>query len=307
MKAVYYIVLTVALFLGVASVDAQILDGPPGRHLGTEVNHEEGYLSVASGTGDAPTWAKNGAMVYAWALDRGRIRAMKNLAEQLDAVYITSENTIRDVKEGESLITKNVKVAVETIVLWAEDLEWKQDGDQNWVVKLGIPQDGPQGMAEALRPVAVLIEEERKGEQPENYQTPDLESAKDDRTFMNTNYTGVVINVDKREPVKLVQFPRILSTNHRVVYSVLDAEYASSYGAVGYGKRDDNGTLSPQRLHDRIGDNPLVVEAVRVKNGGDMMVSIADAAKIAYIDQTSDVLKECRVAFVVGLLPQLEE
>ena len=84
---------------------------------------------------------------------------------------------------------------------------------------------------------------------------------------------------------------------------MLNASFATQFGAVGYGTGVD--PCAPERLGERIGDNPLIVKALDVKGRGDLVVSTDDAAKIAYVDQRTNVVKECRVAFIVNQLPGL--
>ena len=95
------------LFVFTDIAQAQSAGEFPGTHIATEVNHEEGYLQVAFGIGTPPPWATTGAMKFAWALDRGRSRALANLAVQIGKISLTSEHRIEDLKNKARNLAKS--------------------------------------------------------------------------------------------------------------------------------------------------------------------------------------------------------
>ena len=92
--------------------------------------------------------------------------------------------------------------------------------------------------------------------------------------------------------------PRILNQSGSVVYGPgqYSRDYAASNGVVGYSKSLDKAKEDP-----RVQGNPLVIRASSTSgaSAADMVVSNADAGKIARADGTAGLLGNCRVMFVL--------
>ena len=89
--------------------------------------------------------------------------------------------------------------------------------------------------------------------------------------------------------------PRILTENDRVVYDVTRADRAHDRGMVGYIDRPDH-----PAIRDRTGPQPLFIRAEWVQEKIDLIVSVEDAGRIVHADQFTNILAECRVAFVLS-------
>ena len=92
--------------------------------------------------------------------------------------------------------------------------------------------------------------------------------------------------------------PRILNQSGSVVYGPgqYSRDYAASNGVVGYSKSLDKAKEDP-----RVQGNPIVIRASSTSgaSAADMVVSNADAGKIARADGTAGLLGNCRVMFVL--------
>ena len=92
--------------------------------------------------------------------------------------------------------------------------------------------------------------------------------------------------------------PRILNQSGGVVYGPgqYSRDYAASNGVVGYSKSIDKAKEDP-----RVQGNPLVIRANSTSgtSAADMVVSNADAGKIARADGTAGLLGNCRVMFIL--------
>jgi hypothetical protein len=92
--------------------------------------------------------------------------------------------------------------------------------------------------------------------------------------------------------------PRILNQSGGVVYGPgqYSRDYAASNGVVGYSK-----SLEKAKEDPRVQGNPLVIRANSTSgtSAADMVVSNADAGKIARADGTAGLLGNCRVMFIL--------
>mgnify|MGYP001296469487 FL=1 len=92
--------------------------------------------------------------------------------------------------------------------------------------------------------------------------------------------------------------PRILNQSGSVVYGPgqYSRDYAASNGVVGYSK-----SLVKAKEDPRVQGNPLVIRASSTSgaSAADMIVSNADAGKIARADGTAGLLGNCRVMFIL--------
>ena len=92
--------------------------------------------------------------------------------------------------------------------------------------------------------------------------------------------------------------PRILNQSGSVVYGPgqYSRDYAASTGVVGYSK-----SLEKAKEDPRVQGNPLVIRASSTSgaSAADMIVSNADAGKIARADGTAGLLGNCRVMFIL--------
>ena len=92
--------------------------------------------------------------------------------------------------------------------------------------------------------------------------------------------------------------PRILNQSGSVVYGPgqYSRDYAASNGVVGYSK-----SLEKAKEDPRVQGNPLVIRASSTSgaSAADMIVSNADAGKIARADGTAGLLGNCRVMFIL--------
>ncbi len=92
--------------------------------------------------------------------------------------------------------------------------------------------------------------------------------------------------------------PRIMNQSGSVVYGPgqYSRDYAASNGVVGYAKSMDQAKADP-----RVQGNPLVIRGSSVSgsSGADMVISNADAGKVARADGGAGLLGNCRVMFVL--------
>ena len=109
--------------------------------------------------------------------------------------------------------------------------------------------------------------------------------------------TGIIID-GKGLGLRPAMSPRIMNQSGSVVYGPgqYSRDYAASNGVVGYSKSLDKAKQDP-----RVQGNPIVIRASSTSgaSAADMVVSNADAGKIARADGTAGLLGNCRVMFVL--------
>ena len=92
--------------------------------------------------------------------------------------------------------------------------------------------------------------------------------------------------------------PRILNQGGSVVYGPgqYSRDYAAANGVAGYAK-----SLDQAKSDTRVQGNPLVIRAASTSGStsADVIISNADAGKLAVADGAAGLLKNCRVMFVL--------
>lgn len=112
-----------------------------------------------------------------------------------------------------------------------------------------------------------------------------------------TNYTGIVIDC-RGFPLTPCLFPKIYNELNEEVYSVnfADVNHLVQNGLVLY-------TTADEYDDTRVGSNPLQVQAMGVFGNAltDIKLSSLDARRIHASKNNIKLLKECRVAIIIGL------
>jgi hypothetical protein len=92
--------------------------------------------------------------------------------------------------------------------------------------------------------------------------------------------------------------PRILNQGGSVVYGPgqYSRDYAAANGVAGYAK-----SLDQAKSDTRVQGNPLIIRAASTSgsSSADVIISNADAGKLAVADGAAGLLKNCRVMFVL--------
>ena len=92
--------------------------------------------------------------------------------------------------------------------------------------------------------------------------------------------------------------PRILNQGGSVVYGPgqYSRDYAAANGVAGYAK-----SLDQAKSDTRVQGNPLIIRAASTSGStsADVIISNADAGKVAIADGAGGLLKNCRVMFVL--------
>ena len=92
--------------------------------------------------------------------------------------------------------------------------------------------------------------------------------------------------------------PRILNQSGSVVYGPgqYSRDYAAANGVAGYAK-----SLDQAKSDTRVQGNPLIIRGASTSGStsADVIISNADAGKLAVADRAAGLLKNCRIMIVL--------
>ena len=184
------------------------------------------------------------------------VDAQRNLAEIMQGVQIDSETILENLSVSSDIVRSKVQGLVQGARIIDEGL----NPDGSYFVKMRVPMYGTQNSI-----ASVALPELRSNVAPEPL--PEVKNTalpkKEVKALRSAGYTGIVVDADNMglEPTFS---PVIYDVNGRVVYGIrnLDYDYAISQGMVAYADTLENATHV-----NRVGDNPLVVNAIGVRGG----------------------------------------
>ena len=263
-------------------------------------NWENGYVEVMVGATADMAETISLAHAYSTALMTARHLAYEKLGETVFGLNLYSDATY----DRQLMIDSNLKTAltakIKNAFVVKEEKKQFNDGSL-WVeVTLGMKMYSKYGLIEpsiesvkrhpvklSPLPEPVTIQEDQ-----------DISSAPAEPVKMDGLYTGLIIDATGigANPAML---PKVLSGNGSVLYGTgkIDKDYIVRYGLMGYQK-----TVADAKNKDRVGDNPLIIQAIKVKgkNKTDFIVSEKDAQRIKIAAAKTNFLKECRVIAVLN-------
>ncbi|HQO08553.1 MAG TPA: hypothetical protein PLK90_00275 [Clostridiales bacterium] len=270
--------------------------------VGAPVYKEDGTveMTVEMSLGDLD-WA--GKVVQVTGIGAGKARPMALRAAELDAkrkilertkgLYLASASMMKD---GAVEMDK-IDALAEGIVKNAHTVKGSEkyfdDGSVEITceVKLGDNLQPIPGFASVLMD-NMDFDEEYPIVPEATYKLSDIVSSTGAAA-----YTGLIIDC-KGVDVRPALAPKVFSQAGTEVYgsSMVSESFATQQGMIGYLK-----DMNKAKENTRIGSNPLIIKAVGVKgeNKADIVLSDADAAKIADAAKTQKFLGECRVMAIL--------
>jgi len=126
---------------------------------------------------------------------------------------------------------------------------------------------------------------------------PEQEQAGTATGVKSGGVTGIIID-GTGLGLRPAMSPRILNQGGSVVYGPgqYSRDYAAANGVAGYAK-----SLDQAKSDTRVQGNPLIIRAASTSGStsADVIISNADAGRLAVADRTAGLLKNCRVMFVL--------
>ena len=126
---------------------------------------------------------------------------------------------------------------------------------------------------------------------------PEQQQASTDTGVKSGGVTGIIID-GTGLGLRPAMSPRILNQGGSVVYGPgqYSRDYAAANGVAGYAK-----SLDQAKSDTRVQGNPLIIRAASTSGStsADVIISNADAGKLAVADGAAGLLKNCRVMIVL--------
>ncbi|MFH0919428.1 MAG: hypothetical protein V1913_03635 [Fibrobacterota bacterium] len=271
MKAIVSLALTI-LFLLTVAVSAQI--------GGTVdwVNRTVKAKGIGAPNPNMPEAAARPAAIRA-----AKQIALRDALELIKGISLNSQTTIKDAMVANDQVSTSVNGFMQGFQFEANP-HYMSDGTVE--IEVTVPMDGSNGFGQAIfGGSANMIPD--KG-------APSVSPA----APRPGAYTGLVIDAKGME-LKPALMPRVLNEADKEIYgsAFVTREFAVKYGMCGYSKS----VSGAQKLADRVGDNPLVIKAVKASgaNKADVVVSNRDADAIQGAAKSMSFLNECRVILVI--------
>jgi predicted nucleic acid-binding Zn-ribbon protein len=133
------------------------------------------------------------------------------------------------------------------------------------------------------------IQRQTGGKLSQFYETPASPSSP---PLSMENYTGLLIDA-RGLPIKPVLAPSILTEKEEKVYGLGVIPTTLTAGAIADYL---SGELDKAKTHERIGDQPLVIKAMKVVNENDVIISDADMKKLKFI---YELLEQQKVSILI--------
>lgn len=198
--------------------------------------------------------------------------AYRYLAEEVDALHVTSTSTVKNLRD----LDDEINTRVEAALRGAKVISAKLESDGSFHATVRLPKNGPQSIAAAVLKPDVAVE--------------DFPKPKFSNIRSEVDYTGLVIDCRGLNLSEAIS-PAIKSAAGTEIYA---------YKNIGYENTLSNGLVeySANVNSSRAGSAPLVVKAVKVSQGCDVIVSDEDADKILAANQSTNFLTNCAVVLV---------
>lgn len=200
--------------------------------------------------------------------------AYRFLSERVDDIHFSATATVRNLRDLDDVI--NTKV--ETVLRGARvmDVRRESDGSFHAIVRLYL-HGNANSLAGAVLGETVEIEDFP----PPKY-----------TNMVSGTYSGLIIDC-RGKNLSTAIAPVIKSADGTEIYAYKNLGYqaAVTNGVIGYSSSVDSGV-------ERAGASPLVVKAVSVSGGCDVVVSDDDADTILAANRATKFLNNCAVVLV---------
>ncbi len=246
------------------------------------INYSQGIIT-ATGIGAIPEYAVNAGQARAMAIRAAKTDARRQLVEMVNGITLTSETTMRN-----RMADEVVKESVSGVIRGAY-----QVGDTRYLSDTSVELTmavSMSGISEIITPPIGFAEPATAGET-----TPPLSTTAVEPTA--AAITGIIVDA-RGLGIRPAMAPKILDQNMGTVYGPgnYTREYAVTNGVAGYSK-----SLESAQEDMRVKGNPLVVNATSVSgaNRTDVVVVNEDVMKINQANSANNVLRDCRVLFLL--------
>ena len=247
------------------------------------INYSQGIIT-ANGIGAIPEYAINAGQARAMAIRAAKVDARRQLVEMVNGITLTSETTMRN-----RMADEVVKESVSGVIRGAYQVgETRYLSDTSVELTMAVSMSG---ISEVITSTIGFAEPTVVG----GAATPVLSTTAVEPTAAAV--TGIIIDA-RGLGIRPAMAPKIIDQNMGTVYGPgnYTREYAVTNGVAGYSK-----SLEAAQEDMRVKGSPLVVKATSVSgaNRTDVVIANADVMKINQANSANNVLRDCRVLFLL--------
>lgn len=208
-----------------------------------------------------------------------RQNAYRNLLELTKSMQLTADQTVGQYMKNRDILLSKIEDRLKGASVVST--RYLSDG----TVKKTLKVDIKGSLLQLLLPDTIVqLEMKTMGEET---------SSPTD----NDKYTGLLVDA-RGVPVKPALVVQLVDEGDQEVYgpAYVSRNYAVKKGFCGYVE-----DIKAPEVEERVGGNPLIVKALRVRSPGssDLVVSNTDASRIRSVVQHLFFLRQCRVLVVV--------
>lgn len=242
----------------------------------------------ATGIGAVPTNASNVGAARANAIRAAKMDALRNLVEAVKDVRITSETTISNNMVESDVITSKV----EAMIRGAQQVgDVRYLSDSSVELTMEVPLGGIMDLVMPTGEGAAALDLGQPAAAAEGT-TASATPAKPGQPI-----TGLIIDA-RGLGIKPSMSPQVLTDGGTVIYGpgAYPRDFAVAQGVVGYHKDP-----AAAATDARVAGNPVTIKGQSTSGsmGTDVVISLADAQRVAGLDGFGEALSACRVMFIL--------
>ena len=249
----------------------------------------------AIGIGFIPENVINAGQARRSAMRIAKQDALRQLIEIVNGVNVTSETTVSG-----AMFDDVIKTQVQGAIRGA-----RQIGQPKYLSDTSVEVVYEVKMADISRVLLPMAEKAPTLTFDDTNVTvsgtvataPEQQQAGTDTGVKSGGVTGIIID-GTGLGLRPAMSPRILNQGGSVVYGPgqYSRDYAAANGVAGYAK-----SLDQAKNDTRVQGNPLIIRAASTSGStsADVIISNADAGRLAVADGAAGLLKNCRVMFVL--------
>jgi len=249
----------------------------------------------AIGIGFIPENVINAGQARRSAMRIAKQDALRQLIEIVNGVNVTSETTVSG-----AMFDDMIKTQVQGAIRGARQIgqpKYLSDTSVEVVYEVKMADISRVLLPMAEKAPTLTFDDTNVSVSGTVAATPEQQQAGTDTGVKSGGVTGIIID-GTGLGLRPAMSPRILNQGGSVVYGPgqYSRDYAAANGVAGYAK-----SLDQAKSDTRVQGNPLIIRGASTSGStsADVIISNADAGRLAVADRAAGLLKNCRVMFVL--------
>ena len=249
----------------------------------------------AIGIGFIPENVINAGQARRSAMRIAKQDALRQLIEIVNGVNVTSETTVSG-----AMFDDMIKTQVQGAIRGARQIgqpKYLSDTSVEVVYEVKMADISRVLLPMAEKAPTLTFDDTNVSVSGTVAATPEQQQAGTDTGVKSGGVTGIIID-GTGLGLRPAMSPRILNQGGSVVYGPgqYSRDYAAANGVAGYAK-----SLDQAKSDTRVQGNPLIIRGASTSGStsADVIISNADAGKLAVADRAAGLLKNCRIMIVL--------